>query len=581
MIVSSNRRNRGARDATPGGKDPLGQAVSDAWSGERLAASQRDRHLARLRATQPVATRTRASTSATTHSDERLLPSATGNPPAARRPRRLWLAGGMAAVAVAAALLLLVYKGPANTPPSDRLVAGAYSTPEGWSYSGAELPGGGQIAFSRLDDDSARIAIINADGTGLRTLADDGATQTGPSWSQDGEWLAYTGTVNSQPQVYVMGADGTAARQRTSYRGAIHPVWSPDGTRIAFISEQDSRVGLYVMNADGTNPRNVSADIPFDGSEYPRWSPDSRQLVFGSGGGIYVVNADGTSQRRVTDDPRGDVMPEWSPTGAVIVFSSRRDGNAELYTIDPGTLHTTRLTETPGDETYPVWSPDGREIAYSFEPEHALPGTETYLHVMRADGTEQRRLVEPLRASEGIAPSWSPDGRRIAFAAQAYGTYGIALYVVNRDGTGLRNLGVELADLSRPVWRPLWWPRQDTSAAATGIAALSVTPAEGDCNTPVTVRGEHFPPDAAVSLYAAPVPDANFSIVASSVTVAPDGSFTTVVDPGVALACRNGVAPDGGVLHLGATIERGERDGAFLADLSATVTFTVTITKEP
>ena len=154
------------------------------------------------------------------------------------------------------------------------------------SYS----PDGTKIVF-RGDLDLAEpsgdeeIYVMDADGTNVRQLTDNGDFDSAPAWSPDGTKIAFekaaAGTfvpgVPAEPgkeaeekDIYVMDADGSNVRQLTDSPGLDEgPVWSPDGTKIAFSSDRDGQQELYVMNADGTNPRRLTDNPARD--ESPDW----------------------------------------------------------------------------------------------------------------------------------------------------------------------------------------------------------------------------------------------------------------------------------------------------------------------
>ena len=145
-------------------------------------------------------------------------------------------------------------------------------------------------------------------------------------------------------------------------------------------------------------------------------------------------------------DPFDVQAPAWSPDGRTIVFVSWRDGNGEVYAMDANGSSPRNLTQNPAKDVRPAWSPDGRSIAFVSRrgpSSRCKPGPgrcgldrQSEIYVMNADGSRKRNLTRD-RAFDDY-PTWSPDGRRIAFL-RGRGHRG-QLYVVNADGSGLRNL---------------------------------------------------------------------------------------------------------------------------------------------
>ena len=168
---------------------------------------------------------------------------------------------------------------------------------------------------------------------------------------------------------------------------------------------------------------------------------------------IYVMDADGKNQHRLTNHPDNDWSPSWSPDGKRIVFFSNRDGHVirggsayEIYVMDADGDNQQRLTENRKNDWFPSWSPDGKRIAFASDRKGDLQNFEIY--VMDADGDNQQRLTE--NRKNDWFPSWSPDGKRIAFASNRDGNYGI--YVMDADGRNPQNLSNNPHDDVSPAW---------------------------------------------------------------------------------------------------------------------------------
>lgn len=137
---------------------------------------------------------------------------------------------------------------------------------------------------------------------------------------------------------------------------------------------------------------------------------------------LYRVDAGG-ALTRLTDDAAGNFEPALSPDGATVVFSSSRDGDAELYRLPIAGGRATRLTASARDDWGARWSPDGRRLVFLSDREGPPRA-----FVMAADGTDLRRLTtETDPAIVEDAPRWSPDGATIALLRGTTGGGAIAL----------------------------------------------------------------------------------------------------------------------------------------------------------
>jgi dipeptidyl aminopeptidase/acylaminoacyl peptidase len=105
---------------------------------------------------------------------------------------------------------------------------------------------------------------------------------------------------------------------------------------------------------------------------------------------IYVMNPDGTNQINLTNNAADDYQQQFSPDGGKIVFASRRDGRFQIYVMNPDGTNQTRLTNNSAEDFSPTFSPDGTKIVY-----FALRETSRHsIYVMNADGTNQILLTD-------------------------------------------------------------------------------------------------------------------------------------------------------------------------------------------
>jgi hypothetical protein len=160
---------------------------------------------------------------------------------------------------------------------------------------------------------------------------------------------------------------------------------------------------------------------------------------------IYTMNIDGTSPTRLTSHPATDVFPAWSPDGRRIAFTSNRDGDFEVYVMNADGTGLTQLTVNKRVDRWPAWSPDGTKIAFTSNQDKNFE-----IYTMNADGTGPTRLTTN-RAAD-TEPTWSPDGAKIAFASKRDGNFEI--YVMNTDGSGQTRLTMNAAAERFPAWSP-------------------------------------------------------------------------------------------------------------------------------
>ena len=170
----------------------------------------------------------------------------------------------------------------------------------------------------------------------------------------------------------------TAAALLSLAAGAPAPQKAPEPQNIVFarVWPNAGQVGLFIADADGSGERLLvgPGEIDYD----PVWSPDAASIVFTSdrngSADLYRVKPDGTGLERLTENPAYDDQAAFSPDGKQLVFvTTRAGGTSDLWTMDLQTKKAKALTSGPGGDFRPAWSPDGKWIAFSSDRGSTMP----------------------------------------------------------------------------------------------------------------------------------------------------------------------------------------------------------------
>jgi Tol biopolymer transport system component len=202
----------------------------------------------------------------------------------------------------------------------------------------------------------------------------------------------------------------------------------PHGLRgtLVFQSDRPGRPAIFTLDLASGRARHLSGDPRWTEGN-PRWSPDGAQVAFSSNRAhyegrspeqgqpdldLYVVNADGTGRRRVTSAPANETDPSWAPDGKSLVFTSDADSRGDLYRVWLADGRVDRLTRHfVGRAIMPSVSPDGRKVAFAAQTLRVGAFWDFQVHVL--DLASGR--TEPLPASAAACwPTWARQGNRMA-----------------------------------------------------------------------------------------------------------------------------------------------------------------------
>ncbi len=246
-------------------------------------------------------------------------------------------------------------------------------------------------------------------------------------------------------EIYICDFDGYNLKKVTNEKSiALFPRWAPDGTGFAFTLNRDGHFQLYNMPL----PSGKLSRLSDKEGMSARWHPDGSgiDLTLRDRGfaNIYSADINGKIIQRITNSRSDDISPSRSPDGKKMVFNSDRSGPPQVYIKDLSTGSEERITYDFKYCTSPVWSSLNKIAFVSVEN-----GVHD-IYIMNPDGTGLRNLTEGDGNNE--EPCWSPDGRYIVFSSNRSGGY--HLYIMNANGFNQRRISFFNGEERNPSWSP-------------------------------------------------------------------------------------------------------------------------------
>lgn len=263
-----------------------------------------------------------------------------------------------------------------------------------------------------------------------RQLTEGNSSSRSPSWSPDGSRIAFESDRNGNWDIYVLDVlTAQASVLTTSPASDRYPAWSPNGEHLVFVSDRQGEPDLHLLQLSSGQVHRLA---PMRGEElFPAWSPDGHRIGFTlreeETFRLMTLSLENLLPTPLLPIPGRDLWLRWSPGGNRIVFFSRRDTEGEddeIYLLKVPTGFLTRVTNRPGHDFCPAWNPEGTRLVFVSVN---LDGTRALRVVDALGGSEVAQMAEGYhRVTE---PSWSPDGRFIAYAAMPTPGGSYQLYV--------------------------------------------------------------------------------------------------------------------------------------------------------
>jgi TolB protein len=263
-----------------------------------------------------------------------------------------------------------------------------------------------RIAYIRAQQNQGRkyvLQVADTDGFNTQTVLESDEPLMSPSWSPDGQSLAYVSFENRRPEIFIQHLS-TAKRIKISGFKGINsaPSWSPNGEFLAFVLSKDGDPDIYLMRIETKRLTRLTRHRGIDTE--PVWSNNGQSIIFTSDRGgspqIYEVSVTGGKPRRITFEGQYNAAASVSPDGKYIALVYGDEGQYKIAQLELDTGNIIMLTNSSLDES-PSFSPNGKMVLYA-----STRGDNSVLYAVSVDGRGKHKLSD--QSGDIREPAWGP-----------------------------------------------------------------------------------------------------------------------------------------------------------------------------